>query len=69
MPLKYTKPAKQKSVTHINLYTFWSTSAFQLASGFITRCLEEILYGRHTTLIIFSPHVATAPIGPRPPHY
>jgi len=26
MSLKYTKPAKQNSVTHINAYTFWSTS-------------------------------------------
>jgi len=69
MSLKHTKPAKQKSVTHINAYTNWSTSKFQLTSGFITRYLEEILYDRHIILINFFPHGATVPSGPGPPHY
>jgi len=55
MSLKHTKQAKQKSVTHINSYTFWSTSKFQLASGYTNKYLGEILYGRHTLLINFSP--------------
>jgi hypothetical protein len=56
-------------VTHINAYTFWYTSKFQLASGFITRYLEEILYDPHIILINFFPHGATAPSGPGSLHY
>jgi len=69
MSLKYTRPAKQKSMTHFNSYTFWSKSKFQLASGFITRYLEEILYDRRTLLIKFFAHGVTTPSGPGPRCY
>jgi hypothetical protein len=61
MSLKYTNPAKQESVTHINADTFWSTSKFQLVSGFITRYLEEILCDRHIILIKFFPSWRNSP--------